>query len=45
MPTVLLLRRIANRFEGIHWPGSDEDISVLGLLAGCAGATRRAAAE
>lgn len=26
--------------EGIHWPGVDEDISVLGLLAGAGSAAR-----
>jgi hypothetical protein len=26
--------RLIGRGEGIHWPDIDEDISVLGLLAG-----------
>ena len=26
--------RLIGRGEGIHWPALDEDISVLGLLAG-----------
>jgi hypothetical protein len=34
--------RLIGLGEGIHWPDVDEDISVLGLLAG-RGARRRAA--
>lgn len=34
--------RLIGLGEGIHWPEVDEDISVLGLLAG-RGARRRAA--
>ena len=37
--------RLIGRGEGIHWPDVDEDISVLGLLAGFGDATRRTAAE
>jgi uncharacterized protein DUF2442 len=37
--------RLIGRGEGIHWPDVDEDISVLGLLAGFGDTTRRDAAE
>ncbi len=37
--------RLIGRGEGIHWPEIDEDISVLGLLAGFGDASRRVAAE
>jgi hypothetical protein len=37
--------RLIGHGEGIHWPAIDEDISVLGLLAGFAGASKRVAAE
>lgn len=38
--------QLIGRGEGIHWPDIDEDISVLGLLAGVGDASRgRAAAE
>jgi uncharacterized protein DUF2442 len=37
--------RLIGRGEGIHWPDVDEDISVLGLLAGDGDTTRRDAAE
>ncbi|MEO8883869.1 MAG: DUF2442 domain-containing protein [Devosia sp.] len=33
--------RFIGRGEGIHWPDVDEDISVLGLLAGWGDMTRR----
>ena len=35
--------RLIGRGEGIHWPEIDEDISVLGLLAGFGDQTRVAA--
>ena len=37
--------RLIGRGEGIHWPDVDEDISVLGLIAGYGDQTKRAAAE
>jgi hypothetical protein len=38
--------RLIGRGEGIHWPDIDEDISVLGLLAGAGDQSKgRAAAE
>ena len=37
--------RLIGRGEGIHWPEIDEDISVLGLLAGFGDTTKRVAAE
>jgi hypothetical protein len=37
--------RLIGRGEGLHWPDVDEDISVLGLLAGFGDTTRRDAAE
>ena len=37
--------RLIGRGEGIHWPDVDEDISVLGLIAGYGDPTKRAAAE
>ena len=37
--------RLIGRGEGIHWPDVDEDISVLGLIAGFGDTTRRSAAE
>jgi hypothetical protein len=37
--------RLIGRGEGIHWPEVDEDISVLGLIAGFGDTTRRSAAE
>ena len=37
--------RLIGRGEGIHWPDVDEDISVLGLVAGYGDTTRRNAAE
>lgn len=37
--------RLIGRGEGLHWPDVDEDISVLGLLAGYGDQTRRTAAE
>jgi hypothetical protein len=37
--------RLIGRGVGIHWPDVDEDISVLGLLAGYGDQTKRAAAE
>ena len=38
--------RLLGRGEGIHWPDIDEDISVLGLLAGFGdAAVGKAAAE
>jgi len=38
--------RLIGRGEGIHWPDVDEDVSVLGVLAGFGDDTRnRAAAE
>lgn len=37
--------RLLGRGEGIHWPDVDEDISVLGLLAGYGDSKRRVAAE
>jgi hypothetical protein len=37
--------RLIGRGEGIHWPDVDEDISVLGLIAGFGDTTRRTAAE
>jgi hypothetical protein len=38
--------RLIGRGEGIHWPDIDEDISVLGLIAGFGDVTKgRAAAE
>ena len=38
--------RLIGRGEGIHWPDVDEDISVLGLLAGFGDVTKpRVAAE
>jgi hypothetical protein len=37
--------RLIGRGEGIHWPDVDEDISVLGLIAGYGDTTRRSAAE
>jgi hypothetical protein len=37
--------RLIGRGEGIHWPEIDEDISVLGLLAGFGDASKRVAAE
>jgi hypothetical protein len=37
--------RLLGRGEGIHWPDVDEDISVLGLLAGYGDVSRRDAAE
>jgi hypothetical protein len=33
--------RLIGRGEGIHWPDLDEDISVLGLLAGFGDTTKR----
>lgn len=33
--------RLIGRGEGIHWPDVDEDISVLGLLAGFGDVTKR----
>jgi hypothetical protein len=36
---------LIGRGEGIHWPDIDEDISVLGLLAGYGNAAHRTAAE
>ena len=33
-PTARLNWRLIGQGEGIHWPDLDEDISVLGLLAG-----------
>ncbi|HTJ57664.1 MAG TPA: DUF2442 domain-containing protein [Devosiaceae bacterium] len=33
--------RLIGRGEGIHWPDVDEDISVLGLLAGVGNFTPR----
>jgi len=35
--------RLIGRGEGVHWPEIDEDISVLGLLAGWGSATKTAA--
>ena len=35
--------RLIGQGEGIHWPDIDEDISVLGLLAGYTDASRVAA--
>lgn len=35
--------RLIGRGEGIHWPDIDEDISVLGLLAGFSNVSRVAA--
>jgi hypothetical protein len=32
--------RLIGRGEGIHWPDVDEDISVIGLLAGRGDANR-----
>lgn len=32
---------LIGRGEGIHWPGLDEDISVVGLLAGRSDQTRK----
>ena len=32
--------RLIGRGEGIHWPAVDEDISILGLLAGSADIAR-----
>lgn len=37
--------RLIGRGVGIHWPDVDEDISILGLLAGYGDQTKRAAAE
>ncbi|MEO8757304.1 MAG: DUF2442 domain-containing protein [Devosia sp.] len=37
--------RLIGRGEGIHWPDIDEDISVLGLLAGFGDTGRKVAAE
>ena len=37
--------RLIGRGEGIHWSDIDEDISVLGLIAGYGDTTRRSAAE
>lgn len=37
--------RLIGRGEGIHWPDVDEDISVLGLLAGHGRVTGSIAAE
>lgn len=37
--------RLIGHGEGIHWPEIDEDISVLGILAGFAGASKQNAAE
>lgn len=37
--------RLIGRGVGIHWPEVDEDISVLGLIAGYGDQTKRAAAE
>lgn len=37
--------RLLGRGEGIHWPDVDEDISVLGLIAGFGDMTKRRAAE
>lgn len=36
--------RFIGRGEGIHWPEIDEDVSVLGLLAGFGDTTKRKAA-
>jgi hypothetical protein len=33
--------RLIGRGEGIHWPDVDEDISILGLIAGFGDVTRR----
>ena len=33
--------RLIGRGEGIHWPDIDEDISIIGLLAGNGDAARR----
>lgn len=37
--------RLIGHGEGIHWPDVDEDVSVLGLLAGFGDLTKRTAAE
>jgi len=41
-PSARLNWRFIGHGEGIHWPDLDEDISVLGLLAG-RGRSKRAA--